>query len=35
LVEREANETFFLNLTAATNATISAAQGQGTIANDD
>ena len=31
----ELNETFFVNLTAPTNATISDAQGQGTITNDD
>jgi large repetitive protein len=32
---KEANETFFLNLSAAVNATISDAQGLGTITNDD
>jgi len=31
----ESNETFFVNLTGATNASISDAQGQGTITNDD
>ena len=31
----EANETFFVNLSAATNATIADAQGLGTITNDD
>ncbi|MBV9924143.1 MAG: DUF4214 domain-containing protein [Acidobacteria bacterium] len=31
----EANETFFVNLSSPTNATISDAQGQGTIANDE
>jgi hypothetical protein len=31
----EANETFFVNLLGATNATISDSQGQGTIVNDD
>src|SRR5207244_875595 len=31
----EQNETFFVNLTSPTNATISDAQGQGTITNDD
>ena len=31
----EPNETFFVNLSSATNATISDSQGQGTIANDD
>ncbi|MFN7152055.1 MAG: beta strand repeat-containing protein [Acidovorax sp.] len=31
----EANETFFVNLSGATNATISDNQGQGTITNDD
>jgi Calx-beta domain-containing protein len=31
----EANETFFVNLSLATNATITDAQGQGTITNDD
>jgi CSLREA domain-containing protein len=31
----EPNETFFVNLSAATNATISDAQGMGTILNDD
>jgi uncharacterized delta-60 repeat protein/CSLREA domain-containing protein len=31
----ESNETFFLNLSAPTNATISDAQGTGTITNDD
>jgi uncharacterized repeat protein (TIGR01451 family) len=31
----EQNETFFVNLTGATNASISDAQGQGTITNDD
>jgi hypothetical protein len=31
----EANETFFVNLSSAVNATIAAAQGQGTILNDD
>jgi len=31
----EANETFFVNLSSATNATIADAQGQGTILNDD
>src|SRR5438046_1390799 len=31
----EVNETFFVNLTNATKATISDAQGQGTIINDD
>ncbi len=31
----EPNETFFVNLSGATNATISDGQGQGTIANDD
>ncbi len=31
----EANETFFVNLTTPVNATISDAQGQGTIQNDD
>ncbi|HWT00008.1 MAG TPA: SBBP repeat-containing protein [Pyrinomonadaceae bacterium] len=34
-VIKEANETFFVNLSAATNATISDAQGLGTITNDD
>ncbi|HWS99777.1 MAG TPA: Calx-beta domain-containing protein [Pyrinomonadaceae bacterium] len=32
---RESNETFFLNLSGAVNATIADAQGQGTITNDD
>ncbi|HWT00119.1 MAG TPA: Calx-beta domain-containing protein [Pyrinomonadaceae bacterium] len=32
---KESNETFFVNLSAATNATISDARGLGTIANDD
>jgi len=32
---REANETFFVNLSGATNATIIDAQGRGTILNDD
>lgn len=32
---KEAGETFFLNLSGATNATIIDAQGQGTITNDD
>ena len=32
---REANETFFVNLSGATNATISDSQGVGTINNDD
>ncbi|MEI6240886.1 MAG: Calx-beta domain-containing protein [Planctomycetia bacterium] len=31
----EANETFFLNLSSASGATISAGQGTGTIVNDD
>jgi urease beta subunit len=31
----EGNETFFVNLTSPTNATLADAQGQGTIANDD
>jgi hypothetical protein len=31
----EANETFFVNLSAPTNATITDSQGQGTIQNDD
>ena len=31
----EANETFFVNLSGAVNATLSDAQGQGTITNDD
>src|SRR5262249_31096940 len=31
----EPNETFFVNLSAPTNATIADAQGQGTIVNDD
>jgi Calx-beta domain-containing protein/Big-like domain-containing protein/PKD domain-containing protein len=31
----ETNETFFVNLTVPTNATINAGQGQGTIVNDD
>ncbi len=34
-VVKEANETFFVNLSGATNATIADAQGQGTITNDD
>ncbi|HYG80781.1 MAG TPA: Calx-beta domain-containing protein, partial [Pyrinomonadaceae bacterium] len=34
-VIKEANETFFVNLSAATNATIADAQGLGTITNDD
>jgi hypothetical protein len=32
---REPNETFFVNLSGATNATISVSQGTGTIINDD
>jgi hypothetical protein len=32
---QEANETFFINLSAATNATIADNQGQGSINNDD
>ena len=32
---RESNETFFVNLSAAVNATIADSQGQGTINNDD
>jgi hypothetical protein len=32
---KEANETFFVNLSAAVNATITDAQGLGTITNDD
>ena len=32
---REANETFFVNLSGAINATIADAQGLGTITNDD
>jgi hypothetical protein len=32
---KEANETFFVNLTGATNAAISDSQGMGTIGNDD
>jgi large repetitive protein len=31
----EPNETFFVNLSGAMNATISDAQGSGTITNDD
>jgi hypothetical protein len=31
----EADETYFVNLSGATNATISDGQGQGTIQNDD
>ncbi len=31
----EPNETFFVNLSKPTNATIADAQGQGTITNDD
>jgi hypothetical protein len=34
-VVAEPNETFFLNLSAPTNATLADAQGQGTIVNDD
>jgi hypothetical protein len=33
--KKEANETFFVNLSGATNATISDSQGVGTIVNDD
>jgi Calx-beta domain-containing protein/VCBS repeat protein len=33
--KKEANETFFVNLSGATNATISDSQGLGTIVNDD